>query len=392
MIPQEEVQQRIAKLQSALQAREMDGALLIQRADLYYFSGTGQNGHLFVPARGEPTLAVRKSLARARQESPLDQIIPLQGWDELRAIIARNTSEGAVIGLESDVLPAKTQERYQKKILAGYNLNDVSPLVREVRAIKTPYEIEQMRLAAAINEAVFQRAAEVIKAGLSELELSAALEYQARILGHQGFIRMRGFNQELYYGHVMTGGSAATSTFFDGPTGGPGLNPSFPQGPGLTTIKPGEPILVDFVSTFNGYMVDQTRIFSIGELDPDLTAAYRQALLIKKTLQEEGRPGVNGQSLFAIAEELAAEGGLANHFMGYTDKVYFIGHGVGLELDELPVIARGIDKPLQEGMVFAMEPKFVFPGRGTVGVEDTFLVGCRGLEQLTRFDDRLQIL
>ncbi len=389
--PLEELQRRINKLQDVLQEENIGGALVVQRADLFYFSGTGQNAHLFIPAKGDPTLIVKKSLTRAQQESELENIIPSYGWDDMISLIRQSLPTSTAIGLELDVLPANLYLRYQK-LFEDYRLVDISQIIRQVRAIKSDYEIRQMREAAKISTSVFNYARKVIKEGLSEVQLAGHLEFHARTLGHQGAVRVRSFNQELYYGHVLSGESSATVSFFDSPTGGSGLNPSFPQGAGTAVIRQNEPILIDFVSVLKGYMVDQTRIFCLGELPFHLQEAYRQSLHIIDTLAEIGKPGVMAGSLFEKARAMADEVGLANHFMGYVEKVNFVGHGLGLELDELPIIAPGNDMPLEEGMVFALEPKFIFPGEGTVGIEDTFMVGCNRLEKLTAFTDKLQVL
>jgi Xaa-Pro dipeptidase len=391
MIPHKELDRRIKKLQAAMQKNDLAGALLVQRADLFYFSGTGQNAHLFVPAEGEAVLIVKKSILRAEQESTLPQIIPFKGWGELAALIARAVPKGSKIGLENDVLPANLYFRYQK-LLDGFQTADLSGIIRSIRAVKSSYELEIMSKAAAISEAVFNHVREILREGLREVELAGQLELKARILGHQGAVRMRGFNQELYFGHIMAGESASAVSFFDGPTGGNGLNPSYPQGAGMMKVNNNEPVLVDFVSVYEGYMVDQTRIFCLGKPPLKLLEAYNSAVEIKNTLAKEGKPGVLGSDLFMQAEKQAAKAGLANHFMGYTEKVSFVGHGVGIELDELPVIAKGLDLPLEEGMVFALEPKFIFPGEGAVGIEDTFVVRRSGLQQITRFSDELQII
>lgn len=391
MIPYKELDRRIKKLQAAMQNKDLAGALLVQRADLFYFSGTGQNAHLFVPAEGEAVLIVKKSILRAEQESALPKIIPFKGWGELAALLAQAVPKGSKIGLENDVLPANLYFRY-KKLLGDFDTADISDIIRSVRSVKSAYELEIMSKAATISEAVFSHAREILREGLREVELAGQLELKARQLGHQGAVRMRGFNQELYFGHIMSGESASAISFFDGPTGGHGLNPSYPQGAGIKEIKNNEPVLVDFVSVYEGYMVDQTRIFCLGEPPLHLQEAYNRAVEIKHTLSKEGKPGVLGSDLYLEAEIQAAKAGLANHFMGYTEKVSFVGHGVGIELDELPVIARGLDLPLEEGMVFALEPKFIFPGEGAVGIEDTFVVRQDGLEQITRFSDELQII
>jgi len=139
-------------------------------------------------------------------------------------------------------------------------------------------------------------------------------------------------------------------------------------------------------------MVDQTRIFSIGEPPAHLLEAYRKAVSIKEALISAGKAGIAANTLYDKAERMVLEAGLGNHFMGYIEKISFIGHGVGLELDEMPVIARGLETRLEEGMAFALEPKFIFPGEGTVGIEDTFVVEAGQLKQLTSFSDELQII
>lgn len=383
--------ERILKLQELMKAEDVAGALIVQRADLFYFSGTAQNGHLFVPAQGEPLLVVRKNLERARQESGLPRIVPFEGWAQLAAAIKSITGEKGTIGLELDLLPAKIYFHYQD-LLAPHITADISPLVRRIRAVKSAAEIELLREAAILSTSVFSFAREIIREGMTEVELAAQLESFARARGHQGVVRMRGFNQELFYGHVMAGENAALPSFFDGPTGGPGLNPSYPQGAGRRVIMRNEPVLVDYVTVLNGYMVDQTRIFCIGSLSSELAEAYKTAVKIKEALITLGKPGVRCEELYMRAIEMADEAGLAQHFMGYDEKVGFIGHGVGIELDELPVIAAKAEAALEAGMVFALEPKFMFPGQGVVGIEDTCVVREEGLEQITRFDQEIQII
>lgn len=391
MTPKEELHRRISKLQEAMKSEGIGGALIIQRADLFYFSGTGQNCHLFIPAEDKPTLVVKKSMGRAELESNLENIVSFAGWDKLKELIAAKLPEGSKIGLETDVLPANLYFRYQK-MLAGFEIVDISKITRNIRAVKSNFELGIMLEAAKISESVFNKARKIIREDMTEVDLAGRLEQHARSLGHQGAVRMRGFNQELYFGHIMSGENAAAISFFDGPTGGSGLNPSYPQGAGAGIIERNQPILVDFVSVLGGYMVDQTRIFCLGEPPLHLAEAYNTAVSIKNTLGKMGKAGITAGSLYKKAEQMADQAGLANHFMGYVEKVSFIGHGVGLELDELPVIANGIETPLEEGMVFALEPKFIFPGEGTVGIEDTFVVETKRLKQLTGFDENIQVL
>jgi len=390
-VPAKELQWRIENLQYGLREKGCHGAIIVQRADLYYFSGTGQNAHLLVPAEGEPLLLVRKNYQRARRESRLNQVIPLEYRDQL-ADEARNLfSPHGKLGMELDVIPAKQFFRYQK-MLDRWEIADLSSTIRHLRAVKSSWELKRQAEAAEMARALFNYARNIIREGMTEIELASELEAFVRKRGHQGVLRMRSFNQEVHYGHIMSGSSAAIPSFFDGATGGPGLNPSFPQGAGTKFINKNEPVLIDFMTVSHGYMVDQTRIFSLGPLSSPLEKAYQTSLEINNELANLGRSGILAEDLYHQAEKMATIAGLSDNFMGAEEKVNFVGHGVGLEVDELPVIAPGMDIPLKEGMVFALEPKFIFPNQGTVGIEDTFVVRQNRLEPLTTYDDALQYL
>jgi Xaa-Pro aminopeptidase len=388
--PESELLDRIAKFQNKLRDRDIDGALIVQKADLFYFSGTAQNAHLYIPSQGEPFLMVKRSLRRAVEESALKNITAFKNFKELsKRIIA--TNRPAKIGLEMDVLPARFFKTYEK-ILSPSKISDVSDTIRQVRMVKSPYEIELLKKSADLNFVVFSEIPNIIKEGKTELELAGELEAVCRRNGHQGFIRMRGFNSELHFGHFLSGWNLSYPSFFDGPIGGSGINPSYPQGAGLKKIRQNEPIMIDYLGVLNGYIVDQTRMFSIGELPDKFIHAYDVASKIKAKIINQTVPGTNGMDLYETAYNMASESGLQEYLMGYEEKVSFIGHGVGIELDELPVIALNFDMPLEQGMVFALEPKFVFPEMGAVGIEDTFVVSESGLEQITYFDESLHIL
>jgi len=388
--PESELSDRIAKFQNKLSNRDIDGALIVQKADLYYFSGTAQNAHLYIPAQGKPLLMVKKSLRRAVEESALKNIIALNSLKELKEhIVSANNPDK--IGFEMDVLPAKMFLLYQK-LLAPSAIVDISETVRQVRMIKSEHEINLIKKSADLNFTMFSEVSNFIKEGMPEVELAGMLEAVYRRNGHQGAVRVRGFNSELYYGHCMSGWNLSYPSFFDGPVGGTGTNPSYPQGAGLKKIGKNEPIMVDYAGILNGYIVDQARMFSIGALSDKFIDAYEVALNIKAKIVSQAVPGTSGQDLYDTAHNMASEAGLEDYLMGYENGVSFIGHGVGIELDELPVIARNFDMSLESGMVFALEPKFIFPETGAIGIEDTFVVTENGLEQITYFDESLHLL
>jgi Xaa-Pro aminopeptidase len=388
--PESELSDRIKRFQQKLITSAIDGALIVQKADLYYFSGTAQNAHLYIPAQGEPLLMVKKSLKRAETESALKNIIALNSLKELTEHI-RSINMPEKIGLEMDVIPAKMFLNYQK-MLAPSQIEDISDAVRQIRMIKSPYEIGLIRKSADLNFAMFSAAPNIIREGMTEVEIAGILEAIYRKNGHQGACRVRGFNSELYYGHLASGWNLSYPSFFDGPMGGTGANPSYPQGAGQKKIGRNEPIMIDYAGILNGYIVDQARMFSIGPLPDKFVTAYEVALKIKTQITRQAIPGANGKDLYDTAYEISAESGLAEYLMGYEDRVSFIAHGVGIELDELPIVAKNLDMTLEAGMVFALEPKFIFPEEGAIGIEDTFVVTEKGLEQLTYFDESLHVL
>lgn len=382
LVSSTEISARIHRLQENLQQLQTDGALITQNVDLYYFTGTMQNGFLYVPAVGEPCLYVKKSIERAEMESsvPVEALGRLSEWG---ARLLKRFGEIDTIGIEADVVPYALGEKV-KKWFPGVKLIDVSLTIRRIRAVKSDYEWQQIARAAEIVNEVILQLPQWLKVGMSELELVAQIEYALRMKGNFSLYRMRAYNQELALGMVASGSAAATPTYFDGPAGGIGLATANPQGASVKKIELNEPILVDISTVVEGYIVDQTRMAVVGELSAELLQAYELARQILRKVEQVGRPGVPCQQLYVLAQELVNEHGLQDHFMGFgKDQAKFLGHGVGLELDELPILAKGFEYPLEEGMVIAIEPKFTFPGIGVIGIENTYRVGNEGLQAIT---------
>lgn len=388
MLTHTEAMQRITTMQAQLQAKGLDGALFIFPIDVYYFSATRQNSTLWIPASGEPVLMVRKSLSRARIESVLADIRPFPTSKEFPALFGEGVRK---IGFTFDVAPVQ-QFNYYSKLLPGREFVDISSANREVRSVKSEYELEQLRISGASLCSVFKQVPQFLKEGMRELDLAAEFEHRLRIAGNEGFIRMRAFNQELFMGLALSGG-AASYGFFDGAVTGRGLSNASPQGASMQNIGRNEPVFLDYTGVFNGYITDMTRIFVIGALDPELQRAFDLSLEIQAHLQKALRPGAICEELFQQAVGIAEKGGLGAHFMGMPgEQARFVGHGVGLELDEFPVLAQGFKVPLQSGQTIAIEPKFVFPGKGVIGIENTFAVSNDGGEKITDIDDRILFL
>lgn len=392
--PASELKNRIQSLQNEMAIHSMDAVLLIQNADLFYFAGSIQQGALYVPVAGEALYLVRKDHGRARMESGLKEVLPFKSPRDIPGVLSDfGYTLPETLGMELDVVPVTVMNRFVKPFGTCRTV-DATPLIRNVRAVKSDYEINILKDAALIVDKACKRAKEVIREGMTDLELAAELEFEARKAGHQGLVRMRGFNNELFYGHAFSGTDSAVPTYSDTPLGGVGLNPSFPQGASYKKVGRNEPITVDFTGVFDGYIVDQTRMFSIGELPEQLTKAYQDMVAIQEHAKQIAKPGSSWGGVYDECLEMAVDMGYQDSFMGGKGaQVSFIGHGVGVELDEYPFIARGFnDYELKQNMVFAFEPKAVYPGLGAVGVENTFWVGKEGLKHLTFSDQELIVL
>jgi Xaa-Pro aminopeptidase len=386
-----EIYSRIGRFQKRLSDHGVDGALIVEKTDLYYLSGTKQDGHLFVPGGDVPLLMVRKDFERAVSESPLQEIVPLTGYSALPHLISRgNRASPRRMGLEMDVLPVNLYFLY-RKLFPETELVDISQLIRETRMVKSEYEIARIRAAAKMADGMCEKVPEFLATARTELDLSVMVEAYYRKRGHPGIVPTRGFNLDTIYGHIMAGEDAALPSASPGPTGGKGLGPFYSQGGGMGEIKLHSPVLIDYCANLNGYIADSTRIFSIGNLKPPLVHAHEVMLEVQETLLRLGVPGSKGEDLYRTALEIVERAGLSKGFMGSPTGVPFVGHGIGLELDEWPVIGKGSQTRLEEGMVIAMEPKVVFPGEGVVGIENTVVVTNTGLEKLTRYPDAVKV-
>ena len=385
-VPPAETRRRVGQLQGLMSAKGIPLALIRQPADLFYYTGTVADGFLAVPAAGEPRFLVRRPQVRlAAAEIPWELVF-YRDIKELPALLdGLPIPPDGPLGVELDVLPAALYLRLHNHLFPGIPLQDISPLIRQQRMVKSAYEIEQIRRAAAILDEAVAAVPEILRPGLTELELSAAIEYRLRLLGHQGLIRVRNANLEIFFGHVLSGHAGLEAAYTDTPSGGLGFSPAFPQGPSLKPLAPGEPITVDIASCVNGYVADMTRLFVLGDLPAEAWRVYDLTLELFRYFEAEARPGVPPGDLFQGLWSMAEKAGCGDFFMGRgRERVSFLGHGVGLELDEFPFITARFPFPLEADTVVAFEPKFFVAGAGLVGLEDTGRITPQGVEWLSR--------
>jgi len=382
LTPKEEVHARINKLKERMEKQGIALTIILQNVDLFYFTGTLQKGVLAVSVDRDPVFFVEKSLARAMEETPLE-ITPIKKDRDIKDILGSLGMLGGRCGMELDVLPVLVFERW-KNILGYDNAVDVWPLIRDLRLIKSPFEIRQIKRSGEIVTRVFEKAKEIIQEGMREVDIAAMLESEGRMHGHQGFLRMRGLNQEMMNMYITHGLSGTVVSGADVPISGAGTTHAIAQGPSVNKVQKGIPLLIDYGGGYNGYITDETRAYAIGELKDIYLKGHAVAREIIEETMEFAKEGVDGTEVFMKALHKTKHEGLYEYFMGYGEgKVGFIGHGLGLEINELPVITPRHKIILQEGMVFAFEPKFIFPGEGSVGIEVDFIVRKNGLERVT---------
>lgn len=383
-IPSSEIQQRINLLQQELQAQDIGGLFIVQRVDLLYFSGTSQNGFLFVPGEGEPILFIRRYLPRAEAESSIRQIVKIQSIKEIPGLITDfYGKQPDVLGFEYDVIPVREFQFYQS-VFKGSKCVDGSAAIHDVRQLKSEWEIEQIEACGRLSGKIFNYIRNEIRPGISEMEFSGMYEAFARKSGHSAGIRSRDYQAEAYNWHILSGANGGMVGFLDSPASGAGTSPAFACGASAKLLAANEPIMIDIGTVLNGYHMDETRMYAIGTMPEMARQASEAAIDIHNTVIDMAKPGVSADELYQTAVKRADKLGFAEWYLGPPDyKVRFVGHGIGCELVEPPILAPGRHKPLQSGMVFALEPKLVAENQFCAGIESVFCITDTGSRLLS---------
>lgn len=383
LTPKIEVDARIDKLRAGMAASGIELAIILQNVDILYFTGTLQRGVLAVSADHGPAFFVEKSIYRAHIETPLE-IIPIKRDKEVKDILLEKKMYPARCAMELNVVPVAICERW-KSLLGLTEVGDLSAIIRDCRLIKSEFEIEQFRRSGEICERVFEKAKTIVKEGIREVDIDAELLAEGRKWGHQGLLRMRGLNQEMMSCYVTHGYSTTVTSGADVPISGIGLTHAIGQGASVNVVRHGIPVIIDYGGGYNGYITDETRAYATGPLKEVFHKPFEVSRDIIDGTTAFAKEGADATEIFDRAFKRVKAAGLEDHFMGYGEgQVSFIGHGLGLEINELPVITPRHKTILKEGMVFAFEPKFIFPGEGAIGIEVDFVVRKDGLERLTK--------
>ena len=369
-IPENEINSRCENLRNRLAGKGVDFCLILQNVSRYYFSGSMQDGVFLLHRDHEPVLFVKRTLERAKKESPVKQVKGFKDIDAIQVYVHDHNLKKGVIGLEMDVIPARMYQTFLS-LFPEAGFVDISMDIRSIRAVKSKYELSRLVEGGRRLDRVFLNLRDEFKPGITELELNMKLNELFLKEGSSLIVRARRFNMEVFPSTVLSGSSASLHSMMDSPSGGgEGICTAFPFGAGFKKLGTGEPVLIDVAFNHDGYIVDCTRIFAIGDLDRTFKKAHGVSMdihsMFREMIMEQKAVSEICDDIYMYVEKH----GLSGEFMGGAN---FIGHGVGLELDELPIVNSRSEVRLIEGMVVAFEPKFVFKN-GCVGYEDTYYI------------------
>lgn len=373
-----ELKKRRDKIRSLMSQHNIDAALIACNVNLLYTCGQIISGYLYLPLNSPARIFVK------RPNNYTGEYI--HSIRKPEQIIEMLKEEGlpipATIMLEGDELSFTEYNRLaaifpESKVVNG------TPLIRQARSVKTEMEIEMFRRAGIAHAKAYEKIPSVYREGMTDTELSIEIERLMRLEGNLGIFRVFGQSMEIFMGSLLVGANAAEPSPFDFALGGKGVDPSIPVGASGIQIKRGESVMVDYGGNFNSYICDMTRVFSVGKLPENAYIAHQVCLDVQETVTAMAKPGVICEDLYNAAIDVVTKAGFADNFMGIQQQAKFIGHGIGLEINEAPVLAPRVKMELEAGMVFALEPKIVLPEIGAVGIENSFAVTNDGVEKLT---------
>jgi len=373
---------RLTNLTVRLSAAHIDVALLLHPRDVLYYANTVRPSALLVSPRGA-ALFVRRGLEPARREATVPRVEPMSGFSTVADAFAELGLTGGTLGTELDLVSAQIAQRLAEAFPA-WSLADLSPLVLAQRAVKEEEEIVATRLAAGVADAGHAIVPCVVAPGMTELALAAEVEAAMRRAGHEGFQPLRHPGARGAGVLLMSGENLAVRGGHGLVVTGAGLGPGMPYGPSRRPLQPGDLVVVDIGSACAGYTADESRTFVVGRATQAQQALFAVARATEDAVLDVLRPGLPVADLYAAAETVVARGAPPYYPPGTLALPGFAGHGLGLELDEPPVLWPRDDAHLQAGMVLAIEIEINVPAQAAmVKLEDTVVVRPHGYQLLT---------
>jgi Xaa-Pro dipeptidase len=378
-ITKEELGNRLSKFYKAMNVAhpDWDTAIIMSKVNQYYFFGTMQDGMLIIKRNEKVYYFVRRSFKRAKDESPLSDIYNMESYSDAAQLIGSDCKNTY---METEIVTLGMIERL-KKYFKIDEIGSLDKVILSVRAIKTPYELKWMECSGQVHHNFLQNIVPpLLKEGMNEADFVAELYEKMIKHGYHGVSRFSMFQSEMVVGQVGFGESSLYPTSFNGPGGAYGMCPAVPfVGSRERKLKKGDLVFVDIGFGMNGYHSDKTQVYIFGGKPTDeMKKAHKACIEVQACLAGLLKPDAIPSEIYnTVMSEL--DDNFKQNFMGFGSRqVKFLGHGVGLHIDEYPVIANGFKSPLAENMVIALEPKKGIANVGMVGVEDTYIVTSDG--------------
>lgn len=372
------------KIRVLMAQQNIDAALITCNVNLIYTYGCVVSGYLYLPLHSPALLFIKRP-----NNITGEHVFPIRKPEQIIDLLKeKGLPLPQKLMLEGDEI-SYTEYNRLAAIFPEAEVVNGTPLIRQARSVKTPVEVELFRRSGLLHAKAYEQISTVYRPGMTDIEFSIEIERLMRLQGNLGIFRVFGQSMEIFMGSVLTGDNAAVPSPYDFALGGEGLDPALPGGANKTPLREGQSVMVDLGGNFNGYMGDMSRVFSVGKLSDEAYTAHRVCLEIQEEVSRMAQPGAVCEDLYNKAIEIVTKAGFADKFMGIGQQAKFIGHGIGLEINEAPVLAPRIKQELEPGMVFALEPKIIIPGVGPVGIENSWVVTQEGVEKLTLCEEEI---
>jgi Xaa-Pro aminopeptidase len=387
IISQEDIKKRIQQIQQHLVDQKADACVISSLVNLYYLNGFIFDGYMYILPDQKPMLFVKRPV-----NIDSDRVEYIRKPEQLPELLAKhNMAMPKNVLLESDVLSYNSVKRFQKA-LDKPQMRSISGFMRELRSVKSDDELAQIRKSALSHAKVYKQIPSLYREGMTDLDFQIEIEYVMRKEGSIGTFRAFGENMDIYMGNLLAGDNAQEASPFDFALGGKGIDPLLPLGSANKVLMSGTSIMIDMAGNYTPYMSDMTRTFSVGELPEEAQSAHQLSIDIHTEIIGFAKQGIACSDVYERTMEMVVDNKMEQYFMGTTQQAKFVGHGLGLEINEPPVFAPRSREILQKNMAIALEPKFVLPGIGAVGIENTYFVTETGLEKVTLCEENIVVL
>lgn len=379
-----ETELRRLKLQQAIVQLQADACIIATPVNQYYLLDFIFDGYIYLQPEGEPILFVKRPIGISGKN-----VVYIRKPEQIPEVLAqKGIALPKKLLIEGEVLSFSTASRLQVAFKMPELMN-ISAQMRRIRSIKSEYELNQMRECARIHASVYEQIPKIYRKGMTDIGFQVEFEHEMRRSGSLGIFRAFGENMEIFMGSILAGENAQATSPYDFALGGAGLSSFLPIGANGTPLTPGTTFMVDMAGNFRPWMSDMSRTFAIGSVPEIAYRAHQVSIDIHDAVNATTKSGTPCSDLYFLAEKMAKANGLEPYFMGIDQQAKFIGHGVGLEINEPPVLTPRSDDVLQSNMAIAVEPKFVLPGIGAVGIENTYIVTESGLEKITLCEEKI---